>query len=129
MGSFPKDVTDAELAVLQVLWRAGPSSIRAITEEVYADDVDAQYSTVKRLLTRLEDKGYVTRDRSDAVHLFAPARSRDDLVGQRLRAVADALCDGSISPLLMNLAGTQALTKEQQQTLRELVEELDKRQP
>ena len=55
MGSFPRDVTDAELAVLQVLWRAGPSSIRAIAEVVYPGDVDGQYSTVKRLLTRMED--------------------------------------------------------------------------
>jgi len=127
-----KDVTDAELAVLQVLWDRGASTIRKLTEILYPQDIDTQYSTVKRLLARLESKGYVSRDRSEAVHVFDAVVDRDELVGRRLQTLADSLCDGSISPLLSRLAGSASLTEEQQRTLQSLIQELDdesKRKP
>ncbi len=125
MGRKRQDVTDAELAVLQVLWDRGSSNIRQLTEVVYPEDIDTQYSTVKRLLARMEAKGYVARDRSQSVHSFEATMSRDQLVGRRLEAVAEALCDGSISPLLTHLAKAKTLTRKQQQTLRQLIIELN----
>ena len=124
MARTPKDVTDAELAVLQVLWDRGTSTTRQLTEIVYPENVDTQYSTVKRLLARLESKGYVRRDRSQAVHMFDAVVDRDELVGRRLRALADSLCDGSISPLLSHLAKSESLTDEQQRSLLSLIREL-----
>lgn len=124
MPRKPKDVTDAELAVLRVLWDRGPSTIRELTEAVYSDDVETQYSTVKRLLSRLESKGCVARDRGAAVHVFDAAVDRDELVGRRLQALADSLCDGSISPLLTHLAGSESLTEGQQDALFSLIREL-----
>ncbi len=120
----PRDVTDAELAVLRALWDQGPSTIRQLTEILYPNDVQTQYSTVKRLLARLESKGYVQRDRTAAVHVFQAVVDRDQLVGRRLRALADSLCDGSISPLLTHLANSESLTEEQQQALFVLIRDL-----
>ena len=125
MARKGKDVTDAELGVLQALWDCGPSTIRKLTEILYPHDVDTQYSTVKRLLARLESKGYVSRDRSEAVHVFDALVDRDELVGRRLQTLADSLCDGSISPLLTRLASSESLTEQQQQTLQSLIEELN----
>lgn len=124
MAGRGKDVTDAELAVLQVLWDHGSATIRDLTEVVYPHDVPTQYSTVKRLLTRLEGKGYVRRDRSEAVHTYQALVDRDELVGRRLEALASSLCEGSISPLLTHLANSERLTREQQETLRSLIGEL-----
>jgi predicted transcriptional regulator len=124
MARTRKDVTDAELAVLQVVWDRGPSTTRQLTEVVYPRDVETQYSTVKRLLARLESKGYVRRDRSQPVHVFAAVVDRDELVGRRLQALAESLCDGSISPLLSHLAESESLTDEQQRSLLALLGEL-----
>ena len=124
MPRKPKDVTDAELAVLRALWDQGPSTIRQLTEIIYPDDVQTQYSTVKRLLARLEGKEYVARDRTAAVHVFQAVVDRDQLVGRRLWALADSLCDGSISPLLTLLAKSESLTEEQQQALVVLIQDL-----
>ena len=120
----PKDVTDAELAVLQVLWERGPAAIRELTEVLYPQDVETQYSTVKRLLARLEAKGFVGRDRREAVHRFHAAVDRDDLVGRRLKRLADSLCGGSISPLLTQLARSHNLAEPQRQSLLTLIDEL-----
>ena len=59
-----KDVTDAELALLQVLWESGGLTIRDLTDAVYPEGGESDYATVKKLLARLESKGFVHRDRS-----------------------------------------------------------------
>ena len=119
----PKDVTDAELAVLQMLWERGPAAIRELTEVLYPHDVETQYSTVKRLLARLEAKGFVRRDRRESVHRFHPLVDRDGLVGRRLERLAESLCGGSISPLLTQLAQSHKLTEQQRQTLLAMIDE------
>jgi predicted transcriptional regulator len=125
MARTPQDITDAELAVLEVLWAQGPATIRQITEHLYAEGSTAQYATVQKLLDRLEGKGFVARDRGCPVHVFAAAVERDDLIGRRLRAVAEKLCGGSLTPLLTHLVRAQKLTAEERQALRSLIDELD----
>jgi predicted transcriptional regulator len=88
----------------------------------------AQYATVQKLLERLEAKGYVRRDRSASVHVFAAAVGRDELIGRRLRSLADKLCGGSLTPLLSHLLQSGPLSAEERRSLRELIDELDTRE-
>jgi predicted transcriptional regulator len=129
MPKYPQDVTDAELAVLQVLWERGGATIREITERIYPAQTESDNATVKKLLARLEAKDCVTRDRSRSVHFFSAAVERADLIGRRLQAVADTLCEGSWTPLLTHLAGAQKLTSRQQRMLAELIDELERKSP
>jgi predicted transcriptional regulator len=125
MARTPRDVTDAELAVLQVLWDRGPSTIRQITDQLYPEGRTAQYATVQKLLERLEDKDCVRRDRRPAVHVFAAAIDRGELIGRRLQTMAEKLCGGSLTPLLTHLVQSQKLSAAQRQELRDLIDELD----
>jgi len=125
MARTPQDITDAELAVLQLLWDAGPLPIRRITDRLYPGGATAQSATVQKLLERLEQKDCVTRDRSAAVHVFAAAIGREDLIGRRLQAVAEKLCGGSWTPLLTHLVSVQRLSAKERHELRRLIEELD----
>jgi predicted transcriptional regulator len=123
MARTPRDVTEAELAIMQVLWDTGPAAIRLIAEKLYPPGSVAHYATVQKLLERLESKRCVARDRRSAVHVFSAAVSRDELIGRRLRAVADTLCGGSLTPLLSHLVRTTRLSARQRQELREWLEE------
>jgi predicted transcriptional regulator len=125
MPRTPQDVTDAELAVLTALWDGGPAPIRRLTDELYPDGGVAQYATVQKLLERLEAKRYVRRDRTGNVHVFAAAVGRDDLIGRRLKAIADKLCGGSLAPLLSHLLQSRPLSPAERKSLRSLIEELD----
>ena len=125
MSRSTHDVTDAELMVLQQLWDKGPSTIRQLTDILYPERTTAQYATVQKLLERLEGKGCVVRDRGGPVHRFSAALNRDDLIGRRLRDMADRLCEGSLTPLLTHLVRAQRLSAEERQMLRELVGELE----
>ena len=127
MGDFAPDVTDAELAVLQVLWDRGPATIRQLTDELYPDGSDVHYATVQKLLERLELKEHVARDRSTHAHRFRAVTDRDTLVGRRLRAVAEKLCGGLMAPLLTHLVRAETLTPRERQELRSLIDELDRK--
>jgi len=129
MERIPKDVPDAELAVLQVLWDQGSATIRQIADLVYPDGTDAQYATVQKLLERLERKGLVERDRSGHAHRFRARIDRDTLVGNRLRAMAEKLCGGLMAPLLTHLVRAEALNSQERQELRALIDELDRHGP
>jgi BlaI family transcriptional regulator, penicillinase repressor len=121
------DVTDAELALLQALWDQGPATIRQLVERVYAQAGTSVYATVQKLLDRLQTKGCVLRDRSQAVHVFQAAIGRDELIGRRLRAVADSLCGGSLTPLLTQLIAGAELTDKDRKDLRVLIDRLDRK--
>jgi predicted transcriptional regulator len=122
MARKAQDVTESELNLLHVLWERGRCSTRQITEVLYPGGGTPQYATVQKLLERLEDKGLVSRDRSLFVHTFVAAADRDELIGRRLRALADKLCGGSLAPIVSHLARNKRLTEKERRELRELIE-------
>jgi BlaI family transcriptional regulator, penicillinase repressor len=126
MNQRKEDVTEAELALLQTLWDLGPATIRQLVDRVYQQNGTSVYATVQKLLDRLEAKGFVERDRGGQVHIFRAAINRDELIGRRLRAVADSLCGGSLSPLLTHLVEGRGLSERERRELRALVEKLDR---
>ncbi|MCA9017480.1 MAG: BlaI/MecI/CopY family transcriptional regulator [Planctomycetaceae bacterium] len=126
MVKHARDVTEAELNVLQVLWRKGPLTIREITEILEPKRVDAYYSTVKKLLERLETKGFVQRETAGIAFIYEATIARDDLVGRRLQEVAETLCEGSLTPLLTQLAQHHDLNRKQQKVLMDLIDDLAK---
>jgi predicted transcriptional regulator len=113
MARRPKeDVTDTELAILQVLWEKGEANRRQITDVLYAGGGEAHYATVQNLLLRLERKGYARHMREGNVLVFAATVDRDELIRRRLQGVADKLCGGAMAPLVMNLVQAQPLSDE-----------------
>ena len=123
MNKAPSNVADAELAILEVLWDQGPATIRQITSKLYPQGSVSAYATVQKLLERLEGKGCVDRDRSGFAHEFNAAVSRRDLIDRRLQDVAEKLCDGSLTPLLMHLTQSTRLSVSERQELRKLLDE------
>ena len=125
MARTAQDVTDTELAILQVLWDQGPSTRRQITDVLYPRGGPAQYATVQKLLERLEAKGFVAaKNRGQGVLSFAVSVDRDELISRKLQEMAEKLCGGSMTPLLMNLVRAQPLTDRQLDELRSFVEDL-----
>ncbi len=116
-------VTDYELAVIEVLWNRGQATIREIAEAVYGNSATPTYATVQKLLERLEKKGCVERDRTSFAHVFRPKVQRTEVIGQELESLAEKLCGGSLTPLLMHLAETTKLSDRDRKMLRKLIDE------
>jgi len=126
MARTPQDVTETELAILQLLWGQGAATIRQLTDALYPGGGTSHYATVQKLLERLEAKGCVRRHRSGTAHTFAAAVDRDELIGRRLQAMAEQLCGGSMTPLLTHLVRAKRLSARERQDLRDLIDELDR---
>jgi BlaI family transcriptional regulator, penicillinase repressor len=116
-----KDVSAKELEVLQALWEKGTLTRRQITDVLYPGGGPAHYTTVQKLLERLEEKGCVRSRLHGNVRLFTATVRREQLIRHRLRDVADKLCGGSLTPLLMNLVREGGLSEAELKELRQLI--------
>jgi len=127
MGRTLPHVTDAELAVLQLLWERGPSAVRQVADALYPGGGPSEYATAHRLLERLEGKGYARREKAEGVYLFRAARDRESVLGQQLETLVQRLCGGSLQPLLSTLVKSKRLTAEELRGLLEMVEKETRR--
>lgn len=125
MARTPKEVTDAELTVLEVLWQRDRASVREITDVLYPGGGNSETATVQKLCERLLSKKYVGRDRKLRPTTFHAAVDRSGLIGRHLKGVADKLCSGSFTPLLTHLVEAADLNEADIEELRRHVEQLD----
>jgi len=123
MPRKPVDITETELAILEILWAHGAATIREITGGLYTRGTTGEYATVQKLLERLEAKGCVKRDRSSFAHTFTARIGREKLIGDALESIARTLCNGSMTPLLIHLAEAGRLSPDDYKTLRRLIDE------
>ena len=118
-------VSDAELEVLKVLWASGPATVRDVAKTLRGQRRRLAYNTVLTLLSRLREKGFVEADRRDTAHVFRASVSRDELVGSSLSALADRVCDGTASPLLLALVRDPRLSSADIAHLRKMLDDLE----
>ena len=116
-------LANAELAVMDLLWRTDRLTARQIREQLYPDATRAQHGTVQRLLQRLEDKGYVQRDRSLSVHLFAATVSRQTYASRQLESLATTLTSGSFAPLITHLVEHKRISPDEIARIRAILDE------
>ena len=115
-------LANAELAVMDLLWKRDQMTAREIREELYKDAGKAQHGTVQRLLQRLEDKGYVERDRSLSIHFFSAVMSRQTYAGTQLESLADKLTEGSVAPLITHLVEKKKISRDEIDRIRAILD-------
>jgi BlaI family penicillinase repressor len=122
-------IGEAELEVLKVLWEHGAGTVRQINARLEPRGHQWAYTTVQTMLHRLQGKGCVKSGRGDqggVAHVFEATVTRDRLLSQRLRDLANQLCDGTASPLLLALVEGQRFTSEDIRHFRKLLDQLEK---
>jgi predicted transcriptional regulator len=115
-------LADAELAVMKLLWKQEKMTAREIREQLYPDATKAQHGTVQKLLQRLEDKGYVDRDRGLSIHFFSACASRETYAGTQLESLAEKLTAGSFAPLITHLVEEKKISREEIHHLRAILD-------
>jgi BlaI family penicillinase repressor len=116
-------LANAELAIMDLLWRQDRMTARQIREKLYPDETKAQHGTVQRLLQRLEDKGYIHRDRTLSVHFFSAAIDRQAYAGSQMESLASRLTGGSFAPLITHLIEGNKLSHEDIEQIRSILDE------
>jgi BlaI family transcriptional regulator, penicillinase repressor len=112
--------TDAELAILRVLWSKGPSTVRQV-HDVIASGRDLAYTTILKLLQIMTDKGLTTRAALGLQHVYTARRTEQDTQRQLVKDLLDRAFDGSTSQLVMQALATTAASPEELKEIRRLL--------
>jgi predicted transcriptional regulator len=117
--------TNAELNILRVLWRLGPSTVRQVHEDLARVDRNLGYTTVLKFLQIMLDKGLVKREDSQRAHVYRPSTSREQTQRQLTRQLIDGAFDGSRSQLVLQaLSGSDRVKPEELSEIRALLDRL-----
>ena len=92
-----------ELEILKTLWDEGPATVRGMDEALRGRGIERAYTTIQTLLNRLVIKGHVASDAEGGALVYRAESTRDDLLRDRLRDLADQLCEGEPTPLVLTL--------------------------
>ena len=116
--------TAAELSLLRVLWRLGPSTVREIHEQVAAQRRTG-YTTTLKLLQRMADKGLVARDESRRKHVYRAALQEDATQRQLVRELLRGAFGGSPGRLVVQALSEQPASPEELREIRRILDELE----
>src|ERR1044071_7220537 len=110
--------TDAELAILRVLWVRGPSTVRQVAETM---DREVGYTTVLKLLQIMTEKGLVARDESARTHIYSAAFTEDETRRQLVNDLVERAFDGSAAKLVLQALASKQATPEELEEIRRLL--------
>jgi len=116
--------TNAELEILQVLWRRGPSSVRDVHRELQASR-EVGYTTVLKHMQIMREKGLISADTSVRPQIFEPARTRLHTQKQLVRDLLDRAFGGAPGRLVLQALSEKRATSEERKRIRELLDRLE----
>src|SRR5262245_27558068 len=117
--------TDAELAILRVLWERGPATVRAVHEALA--DRETGYTTTLKLMQIMADKGLVTRNESARTHVYAARLTRDQTQRQLVSDLVRRAFGGSAAALVLQALSTHPASPEDLRKIQKLIAEYKKR--
>jgi predicted transcriptional regulator len=120
--------TDAELAILNVLWERGPSTVRDVHETLSSSQATG-YTTVLKLMQIMTEKGLVVRDESQRAHVYEARHSEQRTQRQLLADLADRAFGGSPAKLVMQALSGRRTSAEELNAIRELLDRLEGETP
>jgi BlaI family transcriptional regulator, penicillinase repressor len=122
----PGELGELERSVLLIVWRSGSVTADQVREEL---DRPLKDSTVRTVLRRLEEKGYVAHSLDDRAFIYRPAQSRQRVAGRAAKRIVDWFCDGSVEALLVGLVDSKVLDRGELQRLADHIASAQKNVP
>src|SRR5213596_1527100 len=118
MPSRPRKPTDAELAILRVLWSRGPCTVRQVAEALGRE---TGYTTILKLLQIMAEKSLVRRDETARTHVYAAAYSEDQTQRQLVTDLLERAFDGSAAQLVLQALAAARSSPEELAEIRKLL--------
>ena len=124
MASKPPRPTDAELAILNVLWEAGPNSVRDILH-ILNQEKPTGYTTVLKLLQIMTEKGLVDRDETVRPQIYRARYTRAQTQRRLLTDLLHRAFDGSVRELVLQALATKKSTPEELEAIEKLLDRFE----
>lgn len=119
----PAELGELEREILSIVWRLGSVTAEKAREALGRPLKD---STVRTVLRRLEEKGYLAHAVEYRTFLYRPAESRQRVAGRAVKRIVDWFCDGSVEALLVGMVDSKVLDRAELQRLAERIAEVQK---
>jgi predicted transcriptional regulator len=119
----PAELGELEREILSIVWRLGSVTAERAREEL---DRTLKDSTVRTVLRRLEEKGYLAHSLDDRTFVYRPAQSRQKVAGRAVKRIVDWFCEGSVEALLVGMVDSQVLDRAELQRLATRIAEAQK---
>ncbi len=118
MKQLSRKPTDAELAILRILWTRGPSTVRDIATEMGREDA---YTTVLKLLQIMTEKELVRRNETARTHIYEAAHSEEQMQQHLVTDLLDRAFDGSAATLVMRALSSKKTSAKDLAEIRKLL--------
>jgi predicted transcriptional regulator len=112
--------TEAELAILKVLWERGPSTVRQV-HTVLESNRELAYTTTLKLIQIMTEKGLVTREEQDRTHVYQAAQGAEVMQQRLVGDLVDRAFGGSAAKLIMHALAARPATAEELREIRRLI--------
>jgi len=116
--------TDAELAILRVLWQRGPSTVREVWEQLNPEQ-GTGYTTVLKIMQIMFEKGLLARDEAARSHVYRAARSQEHTQREVVGHLLERVFSGSAPKLVMQALAAKKATRAELAEIRKLLDEME----
>lgn len=116
--------TESELEILQLLWHNGPSTVRAVNEQLN-EKRDVGYTTSLKIMQIMHEKGMVTRESIGRSHLYHAVYQEQETQKALLDKFLDTAFGGSAMKLVMQALGNRKTSKKELQEIRDLLDSME----
>ena len=121
-------LSELENKVMRIVWLEGQATAERVREAL-ADRDDLKDSTVRTILRRLEEKGYVTHRTEGRAYVYRPAVAQRSVAAEAVRSIIQRLCNGSVEDLLLGMIDREVVSPDALQQLAQRVTAAQKTSP
>ena len=117
-GHDPAELGELERSVFSIVWQKAEISADQVREELARPLKD---STIRTVLRRLEEKGYLEHSLENRTFIYRPAQTRQRVAGRAVKRIVDWFCEGSVEALLVGMVDSKMLDRAELQRLAERI--------
>ncbi len=119
-----KQLTDAELEIMHVVWEMERATVREVHENLNQQRPLA-YTTVMTMMTILEEKGHLARTKQGRAYLYEPVRPKNQVISGMVDDFVGKVFEGSARPLVLSLVKDRKLSKKDLEEIARLIGEVE----
>lgn len=116
--------TKAQLEILQVLWKNGPSTVRFVNDQLNSQKEATSYTSTLKLMQIMHEKEMLKRDESSMTHIYSTDLDEQKIKQVELKKFVDSMYAGSAKNLMMELLGNARTSKKEWETINQLLDKL-----
>jgi BlaI family penicillinase repressor len=117
-GDLP-DLGDLEREVMQLVWAKGAVSAEDVREGLSRR---LKESTIRTVLKRLEDKGFVGHTVEGRTFIYRASEARERVAARAVKRIVDWFCEGSVEEVLVGMVDSSMLGRKQMDMLAKKIE-------